>query len=85
MLHKLNILVLLVFLFIPMSALKADTNTLLSMTMINPVDGSIIESFSGTVGGHAKQSISIRFQSRHWNKKKNQKHQYIKFMKHKNP
>ena len=51
MLHKLNILVLLVFLFIPMSALKADTNTLPTITMINPVEGSIIEGFSDTVGG----------------------------------
>ena len=45
MLHKLNILVLLVFLFIPMSALKADTNTLPTITMINPVEGSIIKVF----------------------------------------
>ena len=59
MLHKLNILVLLVFLFIPMSALKADTNTLLSMTMINAVEGSIIESFSGTVGGNDGVDIKV--------------------------
>ena len=59
MLHKLNILVLLVFLFIPMSALKADTNTLLSTTMINPVEGSIIEGFSGTVGGNDGVDIKV--------------------------
>ena len=59
MLHKLNILVLLVFLFIPMSALKADTNTLLSMTMINPVDGSIIRGFSGATGDNDGVDIKV--------------------------
>ena len=59
MFHKLNILVLLVFLFIPMSALKADTNTLLNTTMINPVEGSIIEGFSGTFGGNDGVDIKV--------------------------
>ena len=59
MFRKLNILVLLVFLFTQMSALKADTNTLLNTTMINPVEGSIIEGFSGTVGGNDGVDIKV--------------------------
>ena len=60
MLHKLNILVLLVFLFNPMSALKADTNTLPTITMINPVDGSIIRGFSGTTGENDGVDIKVQ-------------------------
>ena len=59
MFHKLNILVLLVFLFTPLSALKADKNTLPTITMINPVEGSIIESFSDTVGGNDGINIKV--------------------------
>ena len=60
MFHKLNILVLLFSLFNPISALKADTNSLPTITMINPVEGSIIEGFSGTVGGNDGVDIKVR-------------------------
>jgi hypothetical protein len=59
MFHKLNILVLLVFLLYPMSALKADTNTFPTIAMINPVEGSIIEVFSDTPGGNVGVDIKV--------------------------
>jgi hypothetical protein len=59
MLHKLNILLLLGLLFAPMSALKADTNTLPTITMINPVEGSIIESFLDTPDGNVGVDIKV--------------------------
>ena len=52
MLHKINILVLFIFLFYPMSDLKADTSYLLTDNMVMPVDGTILSEFSGTPSGN---------------------------------